>query len=70
MTYVMQAVPLLVVAVIVALVLHSALRGRVSVRLPQRPARPKRAPRPKPSHLRSVSRDQMDDDLRDLLRKS
>lgn len=63
MTYVVQAVPLLVVAVFVALILRSSLRGRVSWRLPARP------PRPKKSRLRDVSRDQMDDDLRDLLRK-
>jgi len=67
MTYVVQAVPLLVVAVIVALILRSALRGRVAW---PRPARAPRPPRPKKSRLRDVSRDRMDDELRDLLRKS
>ena len=63
MAYVMQAVPLLVVAVIVALILRSSLRGRLSWRLPSRPQRPKR------SRLRDVSRDRMDDELQNLLRK-
>ena len=63
MTYVVQAVPLLVVALIVALIVASRLRGRVAWTLPVR------KPRPKKSTLR-VSRSQMDDDLQDLIRKS
>ncbi len=63
MQYAVQAIPLLLLAVIVWLVLASLLRGRMSWK------RPVRAPRPKKSTLRSVPRSQMDDDLQDLIRR-
>jgi len=65
MQFVQAAVPLLVLAAIVALILASALRGRIAL-----PRPPVRKPRPKPTVLRDVSRDQMDEDLRDLIRRS
>jgi hypothetical protein len=61
MQLVVQALPILLLAVIVALVLRSALRGRIAR---QRPARPRK------SNLRIVSRSQMDEDLKDLIRRS
>jgi hypothetical protein len=64
MQYVVTAVPLLVLAIIVALVLASALRRRgVTWTMPVR------TPRPKKAALRMVSRDQMDEDLKDLIRR-
>jgi hypothetical protein len=67
MEYVVAAVPLLVFAAIVALVLRSVLRGRIA-RPPRARAPRVRTPPPPVSTLR-VSRDQMDDDLNDLLRR-
>jgi len=66
MQYVAPAIPLLLLGGIVALVLASALRGRV---LLKRAPRAPRAPRPKKSTLRMVSSDRMDADLQDLIRK-
>jgi hypothetical protein len=63
MQYIVSAVPLLLLAGIVALVVTSALRGRVVLK------RPARVPRPKKVTLRVVSPDQMDADLQDLIRK-
>jgi len=65
MQYVGMAVPLLVLAAIVAMILAPMLRGRMA-RAPRapKPARPRRSP------LRDVSRDQMDKDLNDLIRRS
>jgi hypothetical protein len=64
MQYVVTAVPLLVLALIVLLILRSVVRGRVAW------TPPVRKPRPKKTTLRSVSRDQMDEDLKDLIRRS
>jgi hypothetical protein len=61
--YVVQAIPFLLIAVIVGLTLKSVLRGRVRLQ------RPPRAPRPKKSTLRDVSRDRMDDELQELIRR-
>ena len=61
---VQQAIPLLLVALIVGLVVRDRL-GRP----PRRPSRPKRPPRPKRSHLTVVPRDRMDDELQDLLKR-
>ena len=63
MHYVELAIPLLVLAAIVGLPLRAALRNR-----PVRPPKP-RAPRPRKSTLRDVSRSQMDEDLQDLIRR-
>jgi hypothetical protein len=63
MHYVEIAIPVLVLAAIIWLPLRAALRGR-----PSRP-RPPRAPRPRKSTLRDVSRSQMDEDLQDLIRR-
>ena len=63
MHYVEIAIPVLVLAAIVGLPLRAALRGR-----PVRP-RPARAPRPRKSALKDVSRSQMDEDLQDLIRR-
>jgi len=63
MHYVELAIPLLVLAAIIGLPLRAALRNR-----PVRP-RPPRAPRPRKSTLRDVSRSQMDEDLQDLIRR-
>ncbi|HWT07427.1 MAG TPA: hypothetical protein VN224_16800 [Xanthomonadales bacterium] len=60
------AIPILVLAAIVALPLRAALRGR-SVR--PRAVRPPRPPRPRKSTLHSVSRSQMDEELQDLIRR-
>jgi hypothetical protein len=66
MHYVEIAIPLLVLAAIVGLPLRAALRSRpVKPRAP----RPARAPRPRKSTLRDVSRSQMDEDLQDLIRR-
>jgi hypothetical protein len=69
MQFVVTAVPLLVLAAIVALIVASALRGRVAWTPRARTPRP-RTPRPVKSTLRDVSRDQMDKDLNDLIRRS
>jgi hypothetical protein len=63
MQYLEVAIPILVLAAIVGLPLRAALRGRTI-----RP-RPMRAPRPRKSTLRDVSRSQMDEDLQDLIRR-
>jgi hypothetical protein len=63
MQYVEIAIPLLVLAAIVGLPLRAALRAR-----PSRPRRV-RAPRPRKSTLRDVSRSQMDEELQDLIRR-
>ncbi len=63
MQYVVIAIPILVLAAIVGLPLRAALSRRSS-----RP-RPARAPRPRRSTLRDVSRSQMDEDLQDLIRR-
>jgi hypothetical protein len=63
MQYIVPAVPLLLLGGIVALVLTSALRGRVLVK------RTPRSPRPKKVTLRVVSPDRMDADLQELIRK-
>jgi hypothetical protein len=63
MHYVEIALPILVLAAIVWLPLRAAL-----LRRPVRP-RPARAPRPRKSTLRDVSRSQMDEDLQDLIRR-
>jgi hypothetical protein len=65
-SYLVQAVPLLVVALVVGLIVRDRL-GRL-------PARTRRAPRARPlkakrSHLSVVSRDRMDDELKDLLKR-
>jgi hypothetical protein len=64
---ILAALPLLLLALIVALVLKSAVRGRfVRTRTP----RPPRAPRAKKvTPLRVVSPDRMDAELQDLIRK-
>jgi hypothetical protein len=64
MQYVVTALPFVLVAGIVALILAPLVRRRVT--LPRRPAR---ARRPKKSTLRDVSRDQMDEDLQELIRR-
>jgi hypothetical protein len=62
----LAAVPLLLLAVIVGLVLKSAVRGRFV----RSRTRPPRAPRPKKvTPLRVVSPDRMDAELQDLIRK-
>jgi hypothetical protein len=63
--YLVQAVPLLVVAAIVALIVASRLRVRGAF---HRPVRAPRPPRPRKSTLH-VSRDQMDKDLNDLIKR-
>ena len=63
MQYVMQAVPLLLLAGIAALILTPLLRGRFVMK------RPVRTPRQKKLTLH-VTRSQMDDDLQDLIRRS
>lgn len=64
MQYVVTAVPLLALVAIVGLVLASVLRGRgVSWSMPVR------APRRKKTALRMVSREQMDQELNDLIRR-
>ena len=63
MQYLVIAIPILLLAAIVGLPLRTALRGRIV-----RPRRP-RAPRPRTSTLRDVSRSQMDEDLQDLIRR-
>ena len=64
MNSLLAAVPLLLLAVIVGLVLKSALRGRFMR------TRGPRAPRPKKvTPLRVVSPDRMDAELQDLIRK-
>ena len=63
MHYVEIAIPILVLAAIIGLPLRAAL-----LRRPSRP-RPPRAPRPRKSTLRDVSRNQMDEDLQDLIRR-
>jgi hypothetical protein len=68
MQYIVPAVPLLLLAGIVALILRSGLRGRVALRRPVRAARP-RPQAQKRATLRVVSPDQMDADLQDLIRK-
>ncbi|GAC1580330.1 MAG: hypothetical protein NVS3B7_14850 [Candidatus Elarobacter sp.] len=61
--YVVAALPLLLLAGIVVLVVRPHVRGRFA-------GTPRvRAPRRKKSTLRSVPRDRMDDELRDLIRK-
>ena len=66
--YLAEALPLLLLAGIIALILNSALRGRLVLR---RPAARKPQPRPKSvAPLRVVSPDQMDAELQDLIRKS
>jgi hypothetical protein len=68
MVYLAEALPLLLLAGIIALILNSALRGRLVLR---RPAVRKPQPRAKSvAPLRMVSPDQMDADLQDLIRKS
>jgi hypothetical protein len=64
MQYIEIAIPILVLAAIVGLPLRAALRGRTI-----RPRRVVRAPRPRKSTLRDVSRSQMDQDLQDLIRR-
>jgi hypothetical protein len=64
MHYLVQALPFLILAGIVALIVASRFRGRIAFK---RPARP-RPVRPKKSTLH-VSRDQMDNDLKDLIRR-
>ncbi len=63
MHYLAIVIPILVLAAIVGLPLRAALRGR-SIR-----PRAARAPRPRKSTLRDVSRSQMDEDLQDLIRR-
>jgi hypothetical protein len=63
MHYVMQAIPLLVAGLIVALILAPKLRGRITWKRPVARRRPAKV-----TPLR-VSRDQMDDDLQDLIRR-
>ena len=67
MNSILAAVPLLLLALIVGLVLKSALRGRfMRTRTPRAPrqARPKKV-----TPLRVVSPDRMDAELQDLIRK-
>ena len=63
MQFVMQAVPLLVLAGIAALILAPLLRGRFAWKPPVRA-------RKRPKLTLRVSRSQMDDDLQDLIRRS
>jgi hypothetical protein len=63
MHYVELAIPILVLAAIIGLPVRAALRGRSF-----RP-RPPRAPRPRKSTLRDVSRSRMDEELQDLIRR-
>ena len=63
MHYVEIAIPLLVLAAIVGLPLRAALRNRPVRR------RPTRAPRPRKSTLRDVSRSNMDEELQELIRR-
>ena len=67
MSPILAALPLLLLALIIGLVLKSAVRGRfVRTRTP----RPPRAPRAKKvTPLRVVSPDRMDAELQDLIRK-
>ena len=67
MSPILAALPLLLLALIITLVLKSAVRGRfVRTRTP----RPPRAPRAKKvTPLRVVSPDRMDAELQDLIRK-
>ena len=60
MSYLVQAVPLLVVALVVGLIVRDRL-GRL-------PARTRRAPRARPLKAKR-SRDRMDDELKDLLKR-
>lgn len=63
MHLVLTALPFVLIATVVVLILARALRGRV--------VRPRPARKPRPTKLTlHVSPDRMDDDLRDLLRKS
>lgn len=65
MHLVLTALPFALIATVVGLILARALRGRV--------ARPRTRPARKPRTAKltlHVSPDRMDDDLRDLLRKS
>lgn len=63
MQYAVQAIPFLVLAVMIGLVVASRSGGRIRWQLPVR------APRPKKSTLRSVPRSRMDDELQDLIRR-
>jgi hypothetical protein len=67
MNSMLAALPLLLLAVIVGLIVKSAVRGRfVRTRTP----RPPRTPRAKKvTPLRVVSPDRMDAELQDLIRK-
>jgi hypothetical protein len=63
MQVVLAAVPFVLIALVVALVLARRLRGRT--------VRPRPARKPRSTKLTlHVSPDRMDDDLQDLLRKS
>jgi hypothetical protein len=63
MQYLGIAITVLVLAVIVGLPVRAALSRR-----PSRP-RATRPPRPRKSTLRDVSRDRMDEELQDLIRR-
>ncbi len=66
MSPILAALPLLLLALIITLVLKSAVRGRFV----RSRTRPPRAPRPKKvTPLRVVSPDRMDAELQDLIRK-
>jgi hypothetical protein len=63
MQVVLAAIPFALIALVVVLVLRRQLRGRIS--------RPRPARKPRSTKLTlHVSPDRMDDDLKDLLRKS
>jgi len=62
-TYVAQAIPFLLLAVLVGLVVASLLRRRI----PR--DRPPRAPRPPKRSTLRVTRSQIDEDLAELLRR-
>jgi hypothetical protein len=67
MSIVLQAIPLAFLAIIVALIVRPALARRRPG--PARPPRKPPKPKPKRSHLSVVSRNRMDEELNDLLKR-
>jgi hypothetical protein len=64
MSIVLQAIPLAFLAIIVTLIARPLLARRRP-----RPMRPRTPPKPKRSHLSVVSRNRMDEELNDLLKR-